>query len=149
EHRPLLRSCLRLAPTAFCTLLTTLSRIGSGSRLVRSHCHQRCGPPKDRLLQCTTAVPFVNLHSRKLAWTRQDMPMPLLRRRAEYERQSLVHKATAARQILRALTHALERIRQGSFGECAQCSSNIGPKRLEAILWARYCVKCQEAREQD
>ncbi|PYV76703.1 MAG: hypothetical protein DMG96_13250 [Acidobacteria bacterium] len=22
------------------------------------------------------------------------------------------------------------------------------PKRLEAIPWARYCVKCQEAREQ-
>ena len=68
---------------------------------------------------------------------------------SEYERQSLVHKATAARQRLRTLTQALERIRQGSFGECAQCGSDIEPKRLEAIPWARYCVKCQEAREQD
>jgi len=39
-------------------------------------------------------------------------------------------------------------IRLGSFGECAACGGDVEPKRLEAIPWARYCVKCQEAREQ-
>jgi DnaK suppressor protein len=67
---------------------------------------------------------------------------------AEYERQSLAHKATAARQTIRTLSQALERIREGSFGECAQCGADIEAKRLEAIPWARYCVKCQETREQ-
>ncbi len=67
---------------------------------------------------------------------------------AEYERQSIVHKSNTARQMLRTLTQALERIRLGSFGECAACGGDIEPKRLEVILWARYCVKCQEAREQ-
>ena len=43
---------------------------------------------------------------------------------------------------------AVERIQHGSFGECAECGGDIEPKRLEAIPWARYCVKCQEAREQ-
>jgi len=60
---------------------------------------------------------------------------------AEYERQSIVHKSNTARQMLKTLT-------QENFGECAECGGDIEPKRLEAIPWARYCVKCQEAREQ-
>jgi RNA polymerase-binding transcription factor len=67
---------------------------------------------------------------------------------AEFERQNLTFKATAARQLLANLKQALERIRQGNFGECAECGSEIEPKRLEAIPWARHCLKCQEVREQ-
>ena len=66
---------------------------------------------------------------------------------SEYERQSLVHQAAAARQMLKNLTQALERMRQGIFGECAECGGDTELKRLEAIPWARYCVRCQEARE--
>jgi DnaK suppressor protein len=66
---------------------------------------------------------------------------------AEYERQASAFKATAARQTLRSLKQALERIRQGTFGECVQCGSDIEPKRLDAIPWARYCLKCQELIE--
>jgi RNA polymerase-binding transcription factor len=66
---------------------------------------------------------------------------------AEYERQTLAFKAAVARQTLRNLTQALERMRQGTFGECAECGHDIESKRLEAIPWARYCVKCQESRE--
>lgn len=67
---------------------------------------------------------------------------------AEYERQALLHKSNTARQMLKTLTQALERIPQGSFGECADCGGEIEPKRLEVIPWARYCVKCQAAKEQ-
>jgi DnaK suppressor protein len=67
---------------------------------------------------------------------------------AEYERQTLAHKADVARQTITRLTDALKRIRQGNFGECAQCGAEIEVKRLEAVPWARYCLKCQEAREQ-
>jgi len=56
---------------------------------------------------------------------------------AEYERQSIVHKSNTARQMLKTLTQALERIQHGNFGECAECSGDIEPKRLDAILWAR------------
>jgi RNA polymerase-binding transcription factor len=66
---------------------------------------------------------------------------------AEYERQTLTHKAAIARQTLGNLTQALERIRKGTFGECAECGNEIEPKRLEAIPWARSCLKCQELRE--
>src|SRR5436190_8830363 len=67
---------------------------------------------------------------------------------AEYERQTLAHKADLARQTIRSLTNAVKRISQGTFGECAQCGAEIETKRLEAIPWARYCVRCQDAREQ-
>jgi DnaK suppressor protein len=67
---------------------------------------------------------------------------------AEYERQTLAHKADVARKTIRSLRDAVKRIDQGGFGECAQCGAEIESKRLEAIPWARYCVKCQEAREQ-
>ena len=66
---------------------------------------------------------------------------------AEYERQALAHKAVVARQTLQNLKQALERIVQGTFGECAECGNDIEPKRIEAIPWARYCLKCQELRE--
>jgi RNA polymerase-binding transcription factor len=67
---------------------------------------------------------------------------------AEYERQTLAHKADVARQTITRLTDALKRIRQNNFGECAQCGAEIEVKRLEAVPWARYCLECQEAREQ-
>lgn len=67
---------------------------------------------------------------------------------AEYERQTLTHKADIARQTIRTLTDAVKRISQGTFGECAQCGAEIESKRLEAIPWARYCLRCQDAREQ-
>ena len=67
---------------------------------------------------------------------------------AEYERQTLAHKADVARQTITRLTDALTRISHGSFGESAQCGGEIEVKRLEAIPTARYCLKCQEAREQ-
>jgi DnaK suppressor protein len=68
---------------------------------------------------------------------------------SEYERQSLIHRAATARQKLRTLKQALERLQQGSFGECAECGGDIELKRLAAIPWARYCVRCQDARERD
>jgi DnaK suppressor protein len=66
---------------------------------------------------------------------------------SEYERQSLAHKAASARQTLKALQGALRVLQEGRFGECAECGE-IELKRLEAIPWARYCIKCEEAKEQ-
>ena len=67
---------------------------------------------------------------------------------AEYERQTLAHKADVARQTIRTLSDALKRISAGNYGECAQCGGEIELKRLEAMPTAHYCLKCQEAREQ-
>jgi DnaK suppressor protein len=46
------------------------------------------------------------------------------------------------------VTEALERIEEGSYGQCVACENEINPKRLEAVPWARYCLQCQERLEQ-
>lgn len=47
----------------------------------------------------------------------------------------------------RAIQSALRRIEEGEYGICMECDEPISPKRLEAIPWAVYCVKCQEQLE--
>jgi RNA polymerase-binding transcription factor len=46
---------------------------------------------------------------------------------------------------LRNARAALRRIEGGSFGICQGCDENIHPKRLLAVPWALFCIRCQEA----
>jgi DnaK suppressor protein len=46
---------------------------------------------------------------------------------------------------LRNARAALSRIQEGSFGMCQQCDEDIHPKRLAALPWAAFCIRCQEA----
>jgi DnaK suppressor protein len=45
---------------------------------------------------------------------------------------------------LRLVEEALDRLDSGDFGICLSCEAPIPAKRLRALSWARYCVKCQE-----
>ena len=46
---------------------------------------------------------------------------------------------------LRNARAALSRIEDGSFGICQRCDEDIHPKRLAAVPWAAFCIRCQEA----
>ena len=46
---------------------------------------------------------------------------------------------------LRLIEEALDRLDSGDYGICLSCDEPIPPKRLHAVPWARYCVRCQEA----
>ena len=46
---------------------------------------------------------------------------------------------------LRNARAALRRIQEGSFGTCQQCDDDIHAKRLAAVPWAQFCIRCQEA----
>ena len=46
---------------------------------------------------------------------------------------------------LRDARAALHRIEDGSFGTCRECDEDIHPKRLAALPWATFCIRCQEA----
>ena len=48
---------------------------------------------------------------------------------------------------LRELEAARERIADGTFGICADCGGEIPFARLEALVSAMRCVRCQEQRE--
>src|SRR5881398_1946867 len=52
---------------------------------------------------------------------------------------------------LRLVQEALDRLDAGDYGVCLACEEPIPPKRLRAVSWARYCVKCQDSvgREMD
>jgi DnaK suppressor protein len=44
---------------------------------------------------------------------------------------------------------ALERIEDGSFGQCEECGTKIPKPRLEAIPYAALCVQCASQQEHD
>jgi DnaK suppressor protein len=56
--------------------------------------------------------------------------------------------STQEQRLLKMVAEALERMDDGSYGQCAACEEEINPKRLEAVPWARYCLGCQERLEQ-
>lgn len=44
---------------------------------------------------------------------------------------------------------ALERIEDGSYGECEECGVKVPKARLKVMPFAKYCVDCQERVERD
>lgn len=66
---------------------------------------------------------------------------------SSYTKEFLFHQSSNERQTLQMVESALNRIREGTFGECINCGNEINPKRLEAVPWTRYCIDCQEKLE--
>src|SRR5215210_2700257 len=65
-----------------------------------------------------------------------------------YTKELLFSQSTNERNTLKLIEEAIARVQDGSFGECLNCGEDIQPKRLDAIPWAPYCIKCQELQEQ-
>lgn len=66
---------------------------------------------------------------------------------SSYTKEFLFSQSNNDRQLLQMVESALQRIREGSFGECINCGNEINPKRLEAVPWTRFCIACQEKKE--
>ena len=49
--------------------------------------------------------------------------------------------------MLAEIDAALQRLEDGTYGKCTNCSKEIAPERLEARPWATLCIDCQRARE--
>jgi len=50
---------------------------------------------------------------------------------------------------LRDARASLRRIEEGTFGTCQECDEDIHPKRLAAVPWATFCIRCQEAADRN
>ena len=50
---------------------------------------------------------------------------------------------------LRAVQHALARLKRGEYGICQACGRDIDPARLEALPQAALCVSCQARAERE
>jgi len=63
------------------------------------------------------------------------------------ERELAIRNLDRESNLLRNVRGALARIADGSFGVCLHCEEDIKPKRLEAVPWTKYCIRCQEAAD--
>jgi len=58
-----------------------------------------------------------------------------------HDRAALV---AATRQSLEQIKGALQRIEDGTYGQCEKCGKTIPVERLQVLPHARFCVPCQE-----
>lgn len=64
-----------------------------------------------------------------------------------YTKELLVSMSANDRRMLELIDEALERIERGKYGKCIHCGSPILEKRLQAVPWARHCLRCQDLNE--
>lgn len=60
------------------------------------------------------------------------------------ERELAIRNLDRDSNMLRQIRRALARIEDGSYGICLHCDEEISPKRIAAVPWAAYCIRCQE-----
>ena len=63
------------------------------------------------------------------------------------ERELAIRNLDRESNLLRNVKGALARIADGSYGVCLHCEEDIKPKRLDAVPWTKYCIRCQEAAD--
>jgi DnaK suppressor protein len=66
-----------------------------------------------------------------------------------YTREFFFELGNGDRRLLRDVVAALQKIDEGSFGNCERCGELIADKRLEALPFARYCIDCQRLVEEE
>lgn len=49
-----------------------------------------------------------------------------------------------ARTSVKEVQHAIERLNNGTYGECEKCAETINSERLEALPAAPLCINCAE-----
>jgi DnaK suppressor protein len=64
-----------------------------------------------------------------------------------YTKELLFSMSNNDRRFLELIDEALVRIEAGEYGECVHCGEPVQDKRLEAVPWARHCLRCQDLQE--
>jgi DnaK suppressor protein len=64
-----------------------------------------------------------------------------------YTKELLFSMSANDRHLLELIDEALERIEGGEYGRCVHCDEPVQEKRLEAVPWARHCLRCQDLQE--
>jgi DnaK suppressor protein len=72
---------------------------------------------------------------------------PVDQLRENLERDVTVDQLNRQSRLRQAVRYAVDRIKTGDYGRCEECEELIAPQRLNAIPWARFCVKCQSQLE--
>ena len=64
-----------------------------------------------------------------------------------YEQEFTLSLMESEEDTLDAIEAALERMEDGVYGECEECSAKIPKTRLQAIPYTSMCVKCASRQE--
>jgi DnaK suppressor protein len=64
-----------------------------------------------------------------------------------YTKELLVSMSDNDRHLLNLIDEALVRMDDSGYGKCIRCGQALPEKRLEAVPWARHCVRCQDLHE--
>jgi DnaK suppressor protein len=75
-------------------------------------------------------------------WQERDSASEQELRDIEYSHRGLL------RQRLYQIDEAIERVKNGTYGLCIECESEINPKRLEVNPSVSLCLTCQSAVEE-
>jgi DnaK suppressor protein len=59
------------------------------------------------------------------------------------DKEVIFEQSDNERKILNEINAALRKLKNGTYGKCEQCGIEIENKRLKAIPYSRYCIKCQ------
>jgi DnaK suppressor protein len=60
------------------------------------------------------------------------------------ERELVIRNLDRDSDLLRNVRGALRFIAESNFGVCVRCEEDISPKRLAAVPWTPFCIRCQE-----
>ncbi len=102
---------------------------------------------KDRLT-AEREIILSKLSSNDLSVDDAETPDPVDLAVRNYSKNVMLAVSENESRQLFLINESLERIEDDEYGSCQNCENAINPKRLDAVPWARYCLKCQELLEQ-
>jgi DnaK suppressor protein len=65
-----------------------------------------------------------------------------------FDRELTLSLVGTENDTLDQIEAAIERIEDGTYGQCDECGGKISKPRLEAIPYAALCVRCASKREE-
>lgn len=65
----------------------------------------------------------------------------------EAMRDAAFSRGEAGGRAIEEIDEALDRLKNGEYGRCENCGTEIPEARLEVVPEARFCIRCQEELE--
>lgn len=87
------------------------------------------------------------LSSNNLSIDDSEMPDPVDLAVNNYSKNVMLSVSENDSRQLVLINDALTRLDDDEYGYCLNCEEEIVFKRLNAVPWAKYCLKCQELDE--
>lgn len=78
----------------------------------------------------------------------ESFPDPTDRASHESDRNFILRIRDREHKLIKKIREALDRIEDGSFGQCEICDEEISPERLKARPVTTRCIKCKTKEEE-